>query len=241
MVDIEFIKSVKTQTDERKIAAGDYLNRETIELLRSLTLAQLNSVFAPPVKDGKYYFEFLCADCHKILVDLISKTDVIYYCTRHKRGINRGFVDCTYRRCPECEERLRQKEECERKKQEEFLATKHGQTVFFETHYLIQGFARSDEYKNMLEVYRAADEHDIALNITDMPYYEFLKTRMWKILSAHIKEKYGNACAVCSSKVKLATHHRSYEHHGYELLFQDDLICLCEDCHSKFHDKKRSE
>jgi 5-methylcytosine-specific restriction endonuclease McrA len=32
-------------------------------------------------------------------------------------------------------------------------------------------------------------------------------------------------------------HHRTYEHHGEEHQYLDDLILLCHPCHSKFHGK----
>lgn len=37
---------------------------------------------------------------------------------------------------------------------------------------------------------------------------------------------------------RLNVHHRNYDCHGKEHKhYKADLICLCEDCHQKFHDK----
>ena len=32
-------------------------------------------------------------------------------------------------------------------------------------------------------------------------------------------------------------HHKTYEHHGQEHRYLGDLVLLCRNCHSKFHDK----
>lgn len=34
---------------------------------------------------------------------------------------------------------------------------------------------------------------------------------------------------------KLNIHHNCYDHRGYEEFFPEDLVCLCEKCHSKYH------
>ena len=30
-------------------------------------------------------------------------------------------------------------------------------------------------------------------------------------------------------------HHNCYDHKGYEEFFPEDLVCLCEKCHNKYH------
>jgi hypothetical protein len=70
-------------------------------------------------------------------------------------------------------------------------------------------------------------------------YQEYLKTSYWKKLSKLVKEKAGNKCQVCNSRLSLNAHHRSYLNKGdpdKEIL---DLICLCENCHSLFHKKTK--
>lgn len=236
MVDIEFIKSIKNMSPEKKIAAGDFISREAVELLRSLNTYQINMCFAPVIKDGRYEVEIECKDCGKYYVSSLSKTAFLDYCATHRN--KRRYYATPKSQCQECEEKQRIREENARKAREEYLATKKGQTEIFSRVYLRWGIGSERDYDAMMAVYNAADIDDIATEIQDMPYYDFLKTKMWKILAAHIKEKYGWACAVCMGDEKLATHHRSYDRHGYELKYQDDLICLCEECHSKFHGKK---
>ena len=65
-------------------------------------------------------------------------------------------------------------------------------------------------------------------------YYQYLESREWKKKSLSCKKKYKHKCVLCNRSKDLRTHHRTYER-----LFDespDDLICLCKDCHEKFHD-----
>ena len=34
---------------------------------------------------------------------------------------------------------------------------------------------------------------------------------------------------------KLHIHHNTYDHRGYEEYYPEDLVCLCEKCHNKYH------
>jgi hypothetical protein len=81
------------------------------------------------------------------------------------------------------------------------------------------------------------DDDDISEYINEMNYQDFLKTPYWKAISEKVRYKSGFKCNLCGSNKKLNIHHRDYTHHGDELHHMGDLICLCEECHSKFHDK----
>ena len=73
-----------------------------------------------------------------------------------------------------------------------------------------------------------------------MSYDNFLKTSYWKMISFRARELANNKCKVCGEKGKtLNIHHNSYENHGLEIIHDEDLICLCEDCHQLFHDKQK--
>ena len=69
-----------------------------------------------------------------------------------------------------------------------------------------------------------------------MSYKDFLNTPYWKAISAYLKIKRGK-CEKCGSETELHTHHKTYEHHGTEIFNLNDLICLCKECHRKFHNK----
>jgi hypothetical protein len=80
------------------------------------------------------------------------------------------------------------------------------------------------------------DNFFIKKYIKNMNYYDFLKTPYWKIVSKKAKEFCGYRCMLCNSSNNLHTHHRTYEHHGEEHRYiKEDLIVLCKECHSKFH------
>ena len=76
---------------------------------------------------------------------------------------------------------------------------------------------------------------DIANYIKDMPYKDFLSTQYWKLIASDIK-KISNKCEKCgASGGELHLHHRTYDHHGYELHNCMDLMVLCKNCHAKEH------
>jgi hypothetical protein len=69
-----------------------------------------------------------------------------------------------------------------------------------------------------------------------MPYREYLQspewqaTRKWHLKYARFR------CQLCNdAQTVLDVHHRTYERRGHE--HHKDLIVLCRECHSKFHDK----
>jgi hypothetical protein len=70
-----------------------------------------------------------------------------------------------------------------------------------------------------------------------LPYKEFLKTEFWREVRDEVKRRDHYRCALCASQAGLNVHHRTYEHHGFEDMWLRDLICLCRNCHAKFHDK----
>ncbi|MBS0653557.1 MAG: hypothetical protein JSR39_08575 [Verrucomicrobia bacterium] len=74
-------------------------------------------------------------------------------------------------------------------------------------------------------------------HIKGMDYQDFLRTPYWKAIAAHIKYRAGYKCQLCNSANNLVTHHRDYGIHGFEHAHMQELIVLCDGCHSKFHDR----
>ncbi len=72
-----------------------------------------------------------------------------------------------------------------------------------------------------------------------MKYKDYLKTEHWKQLARMAKENADNKCQLCNSGGELHAHHRTYERVGCEK--DGDVICLCADCHGKFHDKNEPD
>ncbi len=65
-------------------------------------------------------------------------------------------------------------------------------------------------------------------------YHEYLQTPEWKSIASRKRTQAGNKCQLCNDgTAKLNVHHRTYDNVYREKL--DDLIVLCENCHTKFH------
>lgn len=77
-------------------------------------------------------------------------------------------------------------------------------------------------------------EEEIAEKIKLMDYKEFLQTPYWKTISCFLKIK-KQKCEICGNAYNLHTHHKTYDHHGYELEYMEDLQVICETCHQKTH------
>lgn len=77
-------------------------------------------------------------------------------------------------------------------------------------------------------------KEEIATKIKLMSYQEFLQTPYWKTLSIY-KKITKKKCELCGSEHNLRTHHKTYKHHGYELLYLNELQVLCESCHYEKH------
>jgi hypothetical protein len=68
-------------------------------------------------------------------------------------------------------------------------------------------------------------------------YGKFLKTYYWNIIADKVKLTARFMCQLNTSHVGdyLHAHHSGYEFHGRELQNYEMIICLCHDCHEKFH------
>lgn len=66
-------------------------------------------------------------------------------------------------------------------------------------------------------------------------YESYLRTDWWKLVSWANKWAAGFKCSLCDSTERLNTHHKNYDNKGMERF--EDLICLCSDCHAKYHGK----
>jgi len=69
-----------------------------------------------------------------------------------------------------------------------------------------------------------------------MPYEEYLQTEHWLHFKAEALKSSLHKCRVCNvDDVILHVHHNNYSNRGRETF--NDVIVLCGDCHSKFHNK----
>lgn len=93
----------------------------------------------------------------------------------------------------------------------------------------IRYYDKLDSHYNILEDYY----HIIFIKNKD--YKNYLKTKHWKEKRKDVLKRAKYKCQLCSSKDKLHVHHNTYVNIGNEK--KEDLIVLCEKCHSRFHDK----
>lgn len=68
-----------------------------------------------------------------------------------------------------------------------------------------------------------------------IPYDEYLQTDHWKQTRQAALKRAKHKCQLCNSKDSLNVHHNNYDCLFHEK--ESDLIVLCKNCHSKFHDK----
>lgn len=106
-----------------------------------------------------------------------------------------------------------------------------------------------DEYwKEINDKYSVVDKKYIfaLVNLTySKPNYDkFLSTLYWKIISVFVKVIRGKSYCYFSydhDRTHLNAHHRTYDIFGEELDHLDELVCLCDHCHSHGHHKKMKE
>lgn len=80
-----------------------------------------------------------------------------------------------------------------------------------------------------------AEQEQYKQYLHTMPYRDYLQTPEWQEQRTKAMKRAGFRCQVCNAYgVRLNVHHRTYEHRGYE--YASDLITLCEDCHTLFHE-----
>lgn len=80
-------------------------------------------------------------------------------------------------------------------------------------------------------------EDQIVEYIQNMEYSDFLQTAYWDAIRSQKLYLSRYKCSLCDDNQNLQVHHKTYEHHGYEHIYLDDLIVLCGRCHSKHHGK----
>ena len=95
-----------------------------------------------------------------------------------------------------------------------------------------------DQFDQLLETGATCwDKKSNALKY--MPYKEYLQTEFWDKQRKGALKRALFRCQLCNkgkaARVTLDVHHRTYERRGRES--PEDLIVLCRNCHSNFHNK----
>lgn len=66
-------------------------------------------------------------------------------------------------------------------------------------------------------------------------YAEYLKTPIWELTRQAALRRAKGKCSVCHSEIDLHVHHLNYDNVGDEK--PEDLIVLCECCHTLEHNR----
>lgn len=241
-MDIEFIKEKIYHTDvERKIQPGEYLSAEVINILRDGNTTDRIACFAPggsPKEPCLFECEINCSKCSEPIIRTISKTTLFDYLKKSKSILCDGCMN-------EC---LKQQEENKIQYKVE-LKEREEKIIKITDDYISAYLDPNQEWDKSIPLHARKDlivnRNDINYNIItkhikSMSYKDFLQTPYWEAISAYKKYKENYRCALCGSNKNLATHHKTYERHGEEHTYKvinEDLIVLCKDCHSKFHNK----
>lgn len=75
----------------------------------------------------------------------------------------------------------------------------------------------------------------IRMRLMRLEYKAFLKTYYWRAITMYLKHKNGDHCTYCPTETGLQVHHKTYDHHGIELFYMDELEVLCDKCHKARH------
>jgi len=72
--------------------------------------------------------------------------------------------------------------------------------------------------------------------IMDSIYREYLVSKKWASIKRAVYFFYEEECYICRNNDRLHVHHKTYDRLFHEDL--DDLVLVCNSCHSKIHDKR---
>lgn len=183
----------------------------------------------------EYYIE--CSNCEDEYdeddLDEIKK----YFFTVSKSNLMERLRTADFE-CPICKaKRINAIRQNEKEERDQIYET--GTRKFIEE-FLVTDFSYNK--KEFYQIWRRLSSLSLYSNVVKeavqkIGYKDFLKTLFWNLVSNRKRYKAGFKCQLCNNSKILHVHHKTYEHHGLEHLYLDDLIVLCSDCHEKFHDK----
>ena len=237
MVDIDLFKKILEKEDEGYITNGDFIPFELFDLMSKYNEEKRKSLFVKQPKiDRKrdnyftYNVEIKCQNCGKTFVENMVRTRLFNLIKYYKFNSHKQDL-C----CKECAESLELEQELQRIKCNsrkifdyirEYLNPNNSWDKDIPLWKRFQKLRKIDNEEMLI----AIEKH-----ILKMPYREFLKTPYWKAISLRIMKKSNFRCSICNSNENLNVHHITYEHHGMELYYMEDLVCLCKNCHENYH------
>lgn len=234
--------------DSHKITNNDIITEELVQfLIKANQFKYINECFAKMDRPKKgelprptWHIQMKCTECDTIQEKLVNKATLLDYLKvrySESKSPHNPFILRQYSQflCNECIERQRIAEE-EKKVLE-------NQKILDNTKLFVQKYLSKDINTSMLRnnidvlksEIRNCDEGLIAEYISSLDYDHFLITPYWKIIAYHVKKSAKFKCVICGSNENLNAHHKDYSIHGYELQNIRELVCLCNSCHSLYH------
>lgn len=178
--------------------------------------------------------EFCCHKCSTKYFKNLSKTAVIGTIFQ---------IDCCEKCSSEIENERSKRYELEK---EQWKIQSNEQTDEFINNYLnpnhkfnSENLKKSEWFYFLFNKLGGLNKEKLFEYASTMNYKSFLNTPYWQAVRQKVLKKWNYKCALCSSNENLNIHHRSYENKGRELVNQNDLICLCNNCHSTFHENEK--
>jgi len=252
---MESIKQLEKLIAEKEITANkwifdyeDTVPLEALAILENTSKAIQNSLFRPiPKPRGnlttQYTINQTCPICKRAFETYLNKSELLSIFTNARTVRSKKYrIDTT---CPTCS---KEKEKIWAMNQEEkgkIASQKHEEEKRERTKSYIDNYVSPDrvwtEGTKLYEKWRTINQSNldgdtIAHHIKSMSYQDFLKTPYWGAIALKVKQAAQFKCKLCKSNKNIAAHHSIYDHHGYEHLYwKEDLICLCSNCHEKFH------
>lgn len=247
MIDFDEMQKYLEARRDRKYfippAKECYFDHSSVQVLAFLVnefgIAEVTKCFqSNELGKSSYPIELPCATCCAMIYVHMSKTSLLDILKSGAKD-DRNFQKYECAECKAQSDEKRRQEETEQK--EKCIGNRIENTKKYIEGYLDPNKSWNSGIKtyekwNCIIQYNV-DEHMIAEHIKGMPYYDFLKTPYWKAIAEKKRGQAKFKCQLCNCEGKLATHHRTYDFHGYEHSHLQDLIVLCDVCHSKFHNK----
>lgn len=236
MIDIELFKKILSYENEGYIEEGDYIDSELLSLLAFSKVENVKNLFkkSKNSNDG-YNVELYCANCGGNFVRRIKKTRLYEIMALLRNGKYKEV-------CEDCKETAKRRESALREQERlDYQKEKLKRTDIYIDNYLNadnQWNKNVTNWSKIKDLANANVDWDIVADyIKGMDYSDFLDTPYWTAIAERIKIRAKNRCQICNSDKNLNAHHRSYENHGDEIHHMEDLVCICSDCHSKYHCK----
>lgn len=234
MVDYELFKSILEKRNEGFIDSGDFIDYKLIVLFASHQMDAVKPLFKK--SDGyKYRYEKRCSKCGKIEEVIGSKTSLLQYIVSVRQGKDEFLCPKCFDKKEACDSFVRmmnqfENEEKKIKNTEEYIKLYLDPQNSWKKN--MKPYQKKDALRHCF-----IDREKVRDYICSMDYHQFLNTPYWKGIAEYVKHYNNYRCQLCNGTEGLSVHHKTYDNHGEEIYNLKDLVCLCNDCHQKFHGK----